>query len=382
MRIAYLTSYDSTDIRHWSGLGYYIAGSLERQGHELVRINCTLNHSPFQQVMGKLNKMCFGTIQQPERGQAYLKRMAGKAAGELRDQSYDLIFAAGSLPVTFLKSDKPIVFFTDATYDCMMDLYVDKSKLSRKSIAQGNQAEENAIHNASMVFYTSDWAVESAINRYHAHPDKIRQLHFGPNMHEGLQENEIDRIIKRRMRQAPVRFLFMGVDWYRKGAPAAIETVTRLNELGIPAVITIVGCQPPAGIALPNFVTNYPFISKSEEAGMNKLRKLFEQADFFLLPTKADCTPVVFSEAASYALPVITTNVGGCQSVVLHAGTGFCCSVENFVEEAVNHLAPLCYDRPDYEMFCERSFQHYKNELNWDVFGKKLTAAFEEVLQK
>ena len=115
---------------------------------------------------------------------------------------------------------------------------------------------------------------------------------------------------------------------------------------------------------------------------MSQLRQLFEQADFFLLPTKADCTPVVFSEAASYGLPVITTNVGGCQSVIMDGYTGFCCSVNNFVKEAVYKIIPLCYNRPGYQLFCERSFKHYKNELSWDVVGKKLTAAFEEVLQK
>ena len=32
MRIAFVTSYDSTDVGNWSGLGYYMAKSLEQAG--------------------------------------------------------------------------------------------------------------------------------------------------------------------------------------------------------------------------------------------------------------------------------------------------------------------------------------------------------------
>jgi glycosyltransferase involved in cell wall biosynthesis len=189
-------------------------------------------------------------------------------------------------------------------------------------------------------------------------------------------------LIDRRKQTVQKNFLFIGVDWVRKGAAIAIETITRLNDMGMPATITIVGCQVPPGITLPPFVIHHPFISKDREAGKGKLRGLYENADFFLLPTLADCTPVVFSEAASYGLPVITTDVGGCRSVVIDGETGYCLQKEHFVAEAIKRIAALWRDEGLYETFCWQAFCHYKKELNWDAIGKKAVTALQQLLRK
>lgn len=381
MRIAFLTNYDSENIRNWSGIGYYMAKSLELQGVELIRINCFVKFSAYQRLKRRVVKLWWHKILQPERSQAYLKKMAGKVTRQLAGEEYDLIFAAGSLPVSFLQTNKPIVFFTDATYDCMTSLYIEKNRLWQNSFIEGNKAEGNAIRNASLIFYTSDWAKQSAVMAYRGQPEKIRQLSFGPNLLGTASINDMRELIDRRKQNPEKNFLFIGVDWFRKGADAAIETIFRLNAMGIPATLTIVGCKLPADIYLPFFVEHHPFISKDGEWGMNQLRKLYERADFFLLPTQADCTPVVFSEAASYGLPVITTDVGGCGSVVIDNETGFCIGRENFVIEAAEKIEPLCRDAALYETFSWRAFYHYNKELNWDSIGKKMVCALKQVVK-
>jgi glycosyltransferase involved in cell wall biosynthesis len=382
MRIAFLTSYDSTDVGNWSGLGYYMAKSLEQQGVQLIRIDCSVRFSLAQLIKRRLIKLCWRKIQQPERDNFYLKRMAGKASRQLAGRQYDLIFAAGSLPVSFLRSDKPIVFYTDATYDGMISMYIDRNKLWEGSFVQGNRAEEKAIHNASLIFYTSEWARKNAVAGYRANPGKIRQLCFGSNLGSDVSTADMKRLIDRRKQTVQKNFLFIGVDWVRKGAGIAIETVARLKDMGMPATITMAGCQVPPGITLPSFVIHHPFISKGGEEGMKKLRSLYETADFFLLPTLADCTPVVFSEAAAYGLPVITTDVGGCRSVVIDEVTGYCLQKERFVAEATTRIAALWHDEGLYETFCWQAYDHYKKELNWDAIGKKAITTLEQILKK
>jgi len=381
MRIAFLTNYDSTDVGNWSGLGYYMAKSLEQQGVQLIRIDCSVRFSLAQLVKRKLIKFCWRKIQQPERDDLYLRRMAAKASRQLAGRQYDIIFAAGSLPVSFLRSDKPIVFYTDATYDGMISLYIDRNKLWEGCYMQGNRAEEEAIHNASLIFYTSEWAKNNAVAHYRANPGKIRQLCFGSNLGSDISTVQMKTLFDRRKKTLPKNFLFIGVDWVRKGAGVAIETIARLNEMGMPATITMAGCRVPPGFTLPSFVIHHPFISKEGEAGMKKLRSLYENADFFLLPTLADCTPVVFSEAASFGLPVITTDVGGCRSVVIDGVTGYCLHKENFVADATRRIISLWRDEELYESFCWQAFYHYKSELNWDAIGKKAVTALQGILK-
>jgi glycosyltransferase involved in cell wall biosynthesis len=380
MRVAFLTNYDSTNVKNWSGLGYYMAKSLERQGIELVRVNCSVKFTLAQLIKRRLIKLCWGKIQQPERETTYLRRMADKASRQLAGRQYDLIFAAGSLPVSFLRSDKPIVFYTDAAYDGLIRLYLDKDKLWDRSFVQGNTAEERAIHNAALIFYTSEWARQNAVTRYKADPDKIRQLGFGANLGFEPSSARMRTLIDRRKQASPRNFLFLGVDWVRKGADLAIETVARLNAMGMPATLTMAGCQVPAGVTLPPFVNHHPFISKDDQTGLKRLRDLYENADFFLLPTRADCTPVVFSEAAAYGLPVITTDVGGCRSVVIDKETGYCLRKEHFVEEATQQISALWHDEELYSTLCWQAFRFYQQELNWDSIGKKALASLQQVV--
>ncbi|HEY4109076.1 glycosyltransferase family 4 protein [Puia sp.] len=382
MRVAFLTNYDSTDVRNWSGLGYYLAKSLEQQGIQLIRIDCSVKFSLAQRIRRRLIRLCWRKIQQPERDNSYLQKMADKASRLLAGRQYDLIFAAGSLPVSFLRSDKPIAFYTDATYDGLMRLYADKDKLWPQSLLEGNKAEEKAIHNADLIFYTSEWARKSAVTGYKANPAKIRQLGFGPNLESALSPADMQMLINRRKKARQKNFLFLGVDWDRKGAAIAIETIARLNDLGMPATITMAGFRVPPGISLPPFVIYYPFISKDKPAGVRQLRSLYENAAFFLLPTLADCTPVVFSEAASYGLPVITTDVGGCPSVVIDKVTGYCLSKKEFVEEVAKRIATLWHDEELYEAFCWQAFDHYKNDLNWEAIGKKAVASLQQLVKK
>lgn len=380
MKVAYVTNYDSEVINHWSGTGYYIAESLKKQGVELVRINCFLKFTVFQRLKRKLIKMVANKSWQIEREASYLKKIAEKAQRELARSEHDIIMAPGSIPVTYLRSDKPIVIFTDATYECLMDLYVKRGSLSGRSIVQGNLAETRALQNAALVFYPSKWAIKSAVEKYKVDPGKIYQIGFGANIASESTADQMRQLIHRRMQQKEKNFLFIGVDWYRKGAKTAIATIARLREMGVSASLTLAGCAIPKGECLPDFVTYYPFISKASKDGQDRLRRLFEKAHFFILPTMADCTPIVFSEAASYGLPVITTDVGGCPSVIIDHVTGFCIKEENFVEDASKKILELCVSEPLYESICLRAYEHYQKELNWDVIGKKAVSILQQLV--
>ncbi len=379
MKVAYITNYNSEDVHYWSGTGYYMAESLKKQGAELIRIDCHLPFTLLQRIRRKLAKLFANRLLLIERETSYLKKLAEKADRMLSQNEYDIIFSPGSLSITYLKSDKPIVFFTDATYECYMSLYLQNQKLSKRSIVQGNLAEGTAIKNASLIFYTSDWARQSAIKKYEGDGKKILHSTVGANMVHGKSDTEIEGLINERRQKKEKAFLFIGVDWHRKGARKAIETVARLNEKGIKSTLSLVGCKIPPDESLPAFVKHYPFISKATKEGRDFLNKLFEEADFFILPTTADCTPVVFSEAASYGIPVITTDVGGCKSMVIDNETGFCIKEEEFVAAATSKIMQLCENEKAYARIGLNAYKHYQKELNWDVIGEKTISAMRAI---
>jgi glycosyltransferase involved in cell wall biosynthesis len=95
-----------------------------------------------------------------------------------------------------------------------------------------------------------------------------------------------------------------------------VRVTQELNDMGLEARLTIAGCRPPDGAFLPDFVKVLGYISKSTREGAKALERLLTTFHFVILPTKADCTPMVFPEANSFGIPCITTDVGGIPTVI------------------------------------------------------------------
>jgi glycosyltransferase involved in cell wall biosynthesis len=52
------------------------------------------------------------------------------------------------------------------------------------------------------------------------------------------------------------------------------------------------------------------------------LHRLFLEADLFVLPTLADCTPLAITEAMACGLPVVSTRLAAIPEQVVHGETG------------------------------------------------------------
>lgn len=381
MKVAYVSAYNSNDINNWSGLGYYMYKCIADQGVEVILINSEVRPGKWLRIRANFTRLFFGKRYEIARNPGFLKKMAAKACQQLKEIKFDLVLSPGSLPVAYLNTDKPIVFWTDATFDCLVGFYPEWNNLSKRSLRDGHEAEQLAINRASMIFYTSDWARENAITHYKAPPAKVKQIPNGPNLESHLTEEDIEAIICRRQKNEQIKLLFVGLDWNRKGGDQAVETVTRLREMGQDAVLTIVGSYN-APASLPAYVVLHPFVDKTLPDGVDKLNELYNEANFFILPTKAECFAVVFAEAGSHGLPVITTNVGGCSSAIKNGYNGFCLEVVNFSAEAAEKISHLAASPDLYRQYSLNAFQNYRKDLNWDVVGKRVVKAMKELMNQ
>jgi glycosyltransferase involved in cell wall biosynthesis len=170
-----------------------------------------------------------------------------------------------------------------------------------------------AFHAAAALVPWSEWARRSLIDDYGADPDRIRVLAPGaaPSFLElGRRRLEAERP---SAPTEPVRVLFVGGDWRRKGGPLLLEALA-----GLPAgswqldVVTREPVPPTAGVTVHHGV------------GPNSadLLQLFGEADLFVLPSLGECLAVVLMEATAAGLPVITTDVGALGEAVVSGETG------------------------------------------------------------
>ena len=152
--------------------------------------------------------------------------------------------------------------------------------------------------------------------------------------------------------------------------PATSESAGSAVEL------TVVGCDPPK--VVPEYVRNIGFLSKKDPRQARLLAEHFVDADFLVLPVRADCTPIVISEAAANGLPVATTAVGGVAELV-DERWGVAFGLESGADAYADWIAASYADRARYAHMAWAARQAFETRLNWNAFSATVVASIEEV---
>ena len=83
------------------------------------------------------------------------------------------------IPITeiaFLKTTVPIIYISDGTFASCLNYHDSFKNLTKRSIAEGNFIEQQAIQKSKFVIVSSDWAKTSVINDYKADAAKVKTL--------------------------------------------------------------------------------------------------------------------------------------------------------------------------------------------------------------
>lgn len=378
MKIAYVSTFDARLVNSWSGLGYYIAKSLEKQGATIEYVGPLAEKNAlyykgkqlfYREILRKRH------IRQAE--PAILRHNAEQISRQLQGINPDIVLGIWSYPIAFLRCKQPLVFFADATFPVIKDFYHDYTNLSKQTIRNSLAMEQSALDTCAAALYSSQWAAQSAINDYRIRPDKVHVVPFGANIDDVRSEQDIEGLLAKRGKV--IQLLFIGVDWLRKGGDVALEVTRILNERGIAAELHIVGCTPPIA-KLPDYVVLHGFLRKSQPAEVLKLQALFEESHFLILPSRADCTPIVFSEANSFGMPCISTDVGGITSVIINDVNGYTFGLSDPAARYADYISSVMAETGKYARLARTSFAEYRQRLNWKVVGKQMMEIFEKLL--
>lgn len=371
MKVIFVTTNDALDIRNWSGIPYYIAKTFLDAGIEVEFIS-DLKSLPANNLRLGLRNFIYNKILKKKLGNYIsfyepenLKFIAKQVSKRIRNIDNGIIFSPSSIPIAYLDTDKPVVFWTDATFAVMENYYQDFNGLSNRTLKNCHSYEKNAIKRSDLAIYASEWAATSAVKDYGADPDKVKVLPFGANIECKRTEDDIISINFKKSRNT-CKLLFVGKEWERKGADIAVDIASELNK-SISVELTIVGCTAPSSLILPDFVKVTGFLDKAKTVDEQTLEKLYNENHFFLLPSKAEAMGVVFCEANSYGLPVITTNTGGISSVVKNEVNGKMFDLGSDTRIFAEYIKRVFADFKKYNEYSLNCFREYSTRLNWEV---------------
>ncbi|MBC8101113.1 MAG: glycosyltransferase family 4 protein [Cytophagales bacterium] len=243
----------------------------------------------------------------------------------------------------------PSVISLDATpiqYDALGAFYGHAPSGNARLEALKKALNNRAFEAARSLVTWSEWAKASLIDDYGIPPEKVVVIPPGIDIARWGQVGDSGR-----KAGAPVRLLFVGGDFERKGGslllrawkmlPAALR---RSAELHIVTKTWTESQEQERRQESPeDFAT--VFVHRGLQPNSAELRDLYRNADLFVFPTQGDCLPLAVLEAMASGLPVITTSVGALPEAVQHGQAGWvipvddCTSLTSAIEALVSDEA-------------------------------------------
>jgi hypothetical protein len=378
MRVAYVTRHRSSNVEAWSGLNHHIRRALSLSGCHIDAID---NLSGTPSLISAAKRLYYEKIAlksySAEREPLVLRSYATQVQNALASLDCDVVFSPGTLPLAYLETDTPMVFWTDSTFAGMVDFYPGFTNLCEANIKQGNYVEQEALNRCCLAIYSSEWAASTALRHYAVDARKVKVVPFGANV-DGLQSpDEVARVTRERSAEV-CRLLFVGVDWIRKAGDFAVSVAELLNRQGVPTELNVVGCSPPREV--PAYVKVHGYLSKAHELGARRLRRLFSECHFLLHPSRAECFGLALAEASAFALPSLAARVGGTASVVTDGVNGRLFGLDDAADAYCAYIRTLFASRDEYLRAASAAFREYAERLNWTVAGKHVCELIEEAI--
>lgn len=195
---------------------------------------------------------------------------------------------------------------TPRNYDAVGAAY-DHVRAPRAVELVKDAVNRRAFRAAAHLVTWSDWARRSLVRDYGLAARKVTTIPPGTQL--DLWEPRGDRPAN----DVP-RLLFVGGDFARKGGTLLLDVYR--HRLARSCTLDIVTGATVHDV--PEGVT----VHRSVGANSAALRRLFALADVFVLPTRADCLPLVLMEAMAAGLPVVTTDIAAIGEAVRHGENG------------------------------------------------------------
>jgi glycosyltransferase involved in cell wall biosynthesis len=164
---------------------------------------------------------------------------------------------------------------------------------------------------AAAIVSWAEWTKQGLVDRYAVPPDKVTVIPPGVDTARWAAAAAGHR----QRDDGPMRVLFVGGDFERKGGNELLAAVALLREEGTELEVDVVTRDEVAG--QPGVTVHHGVGPNSE-----RLIELYAVADVFCLPTHGDCLPMVLSEAGALGLPLVATDVGAISEIVRHEQTG------------------------------------------------------------
>jgi glycosyltransferase involved in cell wall biosynthesis len=371
-RVVLISSTDPLDVHSFSGTIYYMARALQAEfpNLEIVRSSRPFWFPPLQRAVLRATRKNVDPYYWRTLNRWFARRLSKGWRGE----RVVVIGVVNASLVSELAAQVPVINISDATFDLMRTEHEVFWSLDKRTAARAEEDELNSIVRSVHNSFSSEWAARSAIVHYGAPPERVSVISWGCNF-DAVPISELRSTPSRK----ECRLLFIGGEWMRKGGDIVCAVADILATKGIPVHVDAVGAPPPEDLPPYPWLHYRGYLSKGKKDELALLRSLMRDADLLFLPTRKDCTPMVFAEASAYGTPAVTRDVGGVADVVRDGANGVVLPENADVAQFAAAIESLWRDPARYAHLRTSTRREYEDRLNWDVWARKIRELVDEL---
>jgi glycosyltransferase involved in cell wall biosynthesis len=285
----------------------------------------------------------------------------------LKNYPADILFFNTQAPAALayrMLRNKKYALSTDITpvqYDDMADEYNHTADGDSFIARLKHEINVKLMQNAALHFPWSSWNRVSLINDYQVPEEKIFVVPPGVDL-------DIWKPVTKK-KTSPMRIIFVGGDFHRKGGPFLLEAFHNL-----PLTSAELHLVTRTKIEATQHINVYNYMQPNSP----DLIQLVQSCDLFVLPTKAEAFGIAAVEASAAGLPIIVTAKGGITEIVAHEENGFIVESGN-VEELTKYLT-LFANQPELRAAMgaasrQRAEIKFNAQTNAEFIAKKMYAA-------
>lgn len=237
------------------------------------------------------------------------------------------------------------------------------SFVERQTSTTFNNWERRALASQDYLFTLSRYAARSMTSDYAVDEKNVMAVGAGPNLGVDAIRDGIQKDYARR------NILFVGLEAERKGLPDLISAFHSVYRVFPDASLNVVGVNGNSG----NGITYHGKLTGEP------LKRLFYEAQIFVMPSLREPFGIVFLEAMWAKAVCIGTNRFAMSEFIEDGETGFLVSPQS-PEQIASCLLTLFSDPAKMEAMANLAYTRASENWKWDIAADRmLTAMFGNI---
>jgi glycosyltransferase involved in cell wall biosynthesis len=368
MRLALVSFGSPFDTSSWSGTPYHVLAELKRRFGDVhvidtPRLDDLLVRGSALAPLGLL------PAREPLVGAWFARRLSARLETIRPDA---VVALAAEAKVAGLPARWPLLVISDSFFGNMVNYYEKYARLSRRTLDNGEAQQRAILDRGAGVLLSSEWAAATAAAHYGLPRSRFRVAPFGANFEHDPPPPPP------RPNTGPLKLLFVGVDWLRKGGEVILPIFQSLRARLGDVELHIAGCHPQQTAGLAG-VIHHGVLRKENPREAERLASLYREASFLLIPSRQEAFGLVVAEACAFGLPPVAADTGGVGTIIRNGVNGLLLPLTATAEDFAAAILSLWSDADAYRAMQAAARAAFETRLNWRAWGDEAECALAEV---